>query len=89
MELSKDVISSDPSAELSLPRGKGAGLLTAFFDSQLPPSCGKGGRKGHSASNSSEAAPISQEQSSKECYRSKLLAAAPVATCKRIPQESG
>lgn len=46
MELSKDVISSGPSAELSLPRGKGAGLLTAFFDSQLPPSCGKDGEEG-------------------------------------------
>ena len=34
---------------------------------------GRVGGKGHGAGNSSEAAPISQEQSSKECYGKELV----------------
>ena len=58
--------------------------LSAFL-----PAVGRVGGEGHGAGNSGEAAPISQEQSSKECYRSKFLAAGPVASSKKNPQESG
>ena len=58
--------------------------LSAFL-----PAVGRVGRKGHGAGNSGEAAPISQEKSSKEFYRSKFLAAGPVASSKKNPQESG